>query len=42
MTTDQVGRYADLTAAISAQQLSFTKDGAPAERAALSRNTIHV
>jgi NAD(P)-dependent dehydrogenase (short-subunit alcohol dehydrogenase family) len=34
MTTDQLSRYADLTAAISAQQLSFTKDGVPAERAA--------
>jgi len=34
MTTDQLNRYADLTAAISAQQLSFTKNGVPAERAA--------
>ena len=34
MTTDQLNRYADLTAAVSAQQLSFTKKGVPAERAA--------
>jgi NAD(P)-dependent dehydrogenase (short-subunit alcohol dehydrogenase family) len=34
MTTDQLNRYADLTAAISAQARSFTKDGVPAERAA--------
>jgi hypothetical protein len=34
MTTDQLNRYADLTAAVSAQQLSFTKNGVPAERAA--------
>lgn len=34
MTADQFNRYADLTAAISAQQLSFTKDGVSAERAA--------
>jgi NAD(P)-dependent dehydrogenase (short-subunit alcohol dehydrogenase family) len=34
MTTDQLNRYADLTAAISAQQLSFTKGGVSAERAA--------
>lgn len=34
MSTDQLNRYADLTAAISAQQLSFTKNGAPVERAA--------
>ena len=34
MTTDQLDRYADLTAAISARQLAFTKDGVPAERAA--------
>jgi NAD(P)-dependent dehydrogenase (short-subunit alcohol dehydrogenase family) len=34
MTTDQVDRYAALTAAVSAQQLSFTKKGVPAERAA--------
>ena len=34
MTVGQVDRYAELTAAISAQQLSFTKKGVPAERAA--------
>ncbi len=34
MTSDQLDRYADLTAAISAQQLSFTKKGMPVERAA--------
>jgi hypothetical protein len=34
MTADQRNRYADLTAAVSAQQLSFTKKGVPAERAA--------
>ena len=34
MTTDQLGRYADLTAAVSAQQLSFSKDGVSVERAA--------
>jgi hypothetical protein len=34
MTTDHLNRYADLTVAVSAQQLSFTKDGVPAERAA--------
>jgi NAD(P)-dependent dehydrogenase (short-subunit alcohol dehydrogenase family) len=34
MTTDQHDRYADLTAAISAQQLSATSKGVPAERAA--------
>jgi short-subunit dehydrogenase len=34
MTADQHNRYADLTAAVSAQQLSFTKKGVPAERAA--------
>jgi len=34
MTTDQRNRYADLTVAISAQQLSFTKKGVPVERAA--------
>jgi NAD(P)-dependent dehydrogenase (short-subunit alcohol dehydrogenase family) len=34
MTADQLNRYADLTAAISAQQLAFTKGGVPAERAA--------
>ncbi|WP_319452847.1 MULTISPECIES: SDR family oxidoreductase [unclassified Mycobacterium] len=34
MTTGQLDRYAALTAAVSAQQLSFTKKGVPAERAA--------
>jgi len=34
MTADQLNRYADLTAAISAQQLSSTKKGVPVERAA--------
>jgi len=34
MTTDQLNRYADLTAAISAQQQPSTKDGVPAEWAA--------
>ncbi|PXX12961.1 SDR family oxidoreductase [Mycolicibacterium moriokaense] len=34
MTTDQLGRYADLTAAVSAQQLSLSKDGVSVERAA--------
>jgi len=34
MTADQLDRYAALTAAVSAQQLSFTKKGVPAERAA--------
>ena len=34
MTTDQLNRYADLAAAISAQQLSATKNGVSAERAA--------
>jgi len=34
MTMDQRDRYTELTRAISAQQLSFTKKGVPAERAA--------
>jgi hypothetical protein len=34
MTADQLNRYADLSAAISAQQLSATKSGASVERAA--------
>ncbi|MDT5150142.1 MAG: hypothetical protein QOI01_1875 [Mycobacterium sp.] len=34
MSTDQRNRYADLAAAISAQQLSATKRGVPVERAA--------
>lgn len=34
MTSDQLHRYADLTAAISAQQLSATRNGVSAERAA--------
>ncbi|MGH3643783.1 MAG: SDR family oxidoreductase [Mycobacterium sp.] len=34
MSTDQLHRYAALTAAISAQQLSATKKGVPVERAA--------
>jgi NAD(P)-dependent dehydrogenase (short-subunit alcohol dehydrogenase family) len=34
MTAEQTNRYGALAAAISAQQLSFTKKGVPAERAA--------